>query len=182
MVIYVDELLVLNGLSTWLLLLCVRGFLQLKPTRKRLLLGSVVGALSSLSLPAAGHAKGAGTFLPDFERGAHRRGGFFGAGETGLLAGDGVFTLVQLFVRRGDGVYRPVVYRAGHPAARGRLLHAVFHGGTYPAVRRVLCRADHTGRCKGKALAGGRIVPGDRVWRAQKRRGDRPGGYRLPVI
>ncbi|MFR7478925.1 MAG: hypothetical protein ACLUUJ_08815, partial [Acutalibacteraceae bacterium] len=43
-----DELLVLNGLSAWLLLLCVRGFLQLKPSRKRLLLGSMVGALSSL--------------------------------------------------------------------------------------------------------------------------------------
>ena len=50
MVIYVDELLVLNGLSAWLLLLCVRGFLQLKPSRKRLLLGSMVGALSSLWL------------------------------------------------------------------------------------------------------------------------------------
>lgn len=49
MVIYVDELLFLNALITWLLLLCARGFLHLSPGKGRLLLGSLCGGITSLT-------------------------------------------------------------------------------------------------------------------------------------
>ena len=80
-----------------------KGFFTAKAHAQTAAIGERGGGTEQFVAPAAGHAKGAGAFLPDFERGAHRRGGVFRAGETGVLAGDGVFTLVQLFVRRGDG-------------------------------------------------------------------------------
>lgn len=128
MVIYVDELLVLNGLSTWLLLLCVRGFLQLKPTRKRLLLGSVVGALSSLWLLLPAMPKGLELFYQILSAALIGAAAFSGLGKRAFWRGTACLLLCS-FLFAGVMVFIAQSFTGRDILLRGGVYYMPFSMG-----------------------------------------------------